>query len=86
MCLQLLWRIFPHPSISCADRAIFYGAGKAAAAIIAAAATADSLARSVSFFLENTGIAGLGWGGDVVRVSRQPGAGILQYLCDACKI
>ncbi len=25
------------------------------------------------------------WGGDVVRVSYQPGAGILQYLCDSCK-
>ncbi len=39
----------------------FYGAGKAAAAIIAApAATADSLARSYKHFFEIAGIAGLG--------------------------
>ncbi len=51
----------------------FYGAGKTAAAMIAAAvATADRRVRV--------------WGGEVVRVWCQPGAGILQCLCDSCKI
>ncbi len=50
-----LRRIFPQ---SLAMIVQFYGAGKATAAIIAAAAaTADSLARS---FFEIAGIAGLG--------------------------
>ena len=57
----------------------FYGVGKTAAAIIAVAeATADSLAwrhRRVG-----------GWGDEVVQVWCQPGAGILQCLCDSCKI
>jgi hypothetical protein len=65
----------------------FYGAGKAAAAIIAAAAAnTDRLARSETVFGNCRHRRVGGWGGDVARVWCQPGTGILHCLCDVCKI